>query len=98
MLQYKVNCKNLFMRRGPDKKSGAVKLLKEGDIVQGSAEVVNGWIRAEFQGVSGYLPYHCIEVSDSPQYDEDNIGVALERAFSNVYAALDELKEIVKLL
>ena len=98
MKQYKVTCQNLFLRRGPSQKSGALKLLKHGDIATSEEDEKGGWLYAEFQGTAGYLPAKYLSEADLAQYDDDNIGAALETAIANAYAALDELKTIVKQL
>lgn len=98
MNQYKVTSKNLFLRRGPNQKTSAIKLLTRGDTVSSDGKPENGWLYVNYQGMMGYLPMNRLEEKHEAQYDDDSIGAALETALSNIYAALDELKEIIKAL
>jgi len=96
MNQYKVTSKNLFLRRGPNQKTSAIKLLTRGDMVSSDCKAENGWLYVNYHGTMGYLPMNRLEEKHEAQYDDDSIGAALETALSNIYAALDELKEIIK--
>ena len=91
--QYKVIGGNLFLRRGPSQKSGVLKLIPNGAIVTAHEEEKDGWIYVDYEGTLGYCMAKYLEPCD--ELDDDSIAAAIETAFGNVYATLDELKALV---
>lgn len=91
--QYKVVGGNLFLRRGPSQKTGVMKLIPNGSIVTAMDEEKDGWMYVDYEGTLGYCMAKYLEPCD--EYDDDSISAAIETAFGNVYATLDELKALV---
>lgn len=99
MKSYQVNCDNVFLRRGPGKKNGVLKMMKNGDMVTSEEEKEeNGWMRVDYQGTIGYAQTRYLTETDNAQYDDDSIGAALETAIANVQTAFDELIRLVRML
>ena len=69
--------------------------MPEGSIVCSSEEEKDGWLYVDYEGTMGYCMTKYLQEINDISYDDDTIGAAIETAFSNVYAALDELKMII---
>ena len=96
--QYMATNGNVFLRKEPSAKTAVMKLIPEGAVVNAQDEEENGWVYVEYEGAHGYCLVKYLSPLESPQYDDDSIGAAIETAFTNVYNALDELKKLVKML
>lgn len=92
---YKVVGGTLFLRRSPSQSASVLKRMPNGSIVTSSQEEENGWLYVDYEGTMGYCMTKFLEEINDISYDDDTLGAAIETAFSNVYAALDELKMIV---
>jgi len=91
--QYKVIGGTLYLRRGPTQQSGVLKRMPNGAIVTAHDEEKDGWIYVDYEGTLGYCMAKFLEPCN--EYDDDSIAAAIETAFGNVYAALDELKKLI---
>lgn len=91
--QYKVVGGTLFLRRGPSQQSGVLKRIPNGSIVTALDEEKDGWLYVDYEGTLGYCMAKYLEPCE--EYDNDSIKAAIDTAFGNVYATLDELKKLV---
>lgn len=98
MKQYMATRGNTFLRKGPSASSPVLKLIPEGAVLTAHDDEKSGWVYGEYEGVLGYCKTQNMSVCETPQYDDDSIGAAIDTAIRNVRAAVDELEKIVKLL
>lgn len=66
--QWEVISNGVYLREAPSRRSAALQLVPRGEVVQEIASEADGWVKAQYNGSTGYLWHEALQViaSDEP--------------------------------